>query len=127
MTDPIEEPTKIRWTRSQRFQVSDTGREAGSSYRELIVASRSEGGRQSFDAARGAWATRFSLDPNDGLYLGELKDAALTLDELNEALEGCGTKRADVKVAMERLVKAQLIELVAPPPPPPPKTILRRW
>ena len=114
-----------KWTRSQRFQLSSQGREAAHTYREVIVASRAEAGRRSFDAARDGWAARFCLEPADGLYLGELLAAPRTLPELAEALDGCGPQRGDVRAALERLVLVRMVELVAPPPPPPPP--VRRW
>lgn len=125
MTESTETTPRIRWTRSQRFQLSETGRTAGDSYREVIVASRAESGRQSFDAARAAWATQSALEPSDGLYLGELKEGPRTMDEITRALEGCGPKRQDVRDALERLIKVRMLELVEPPPPPPPP--MRRW
>jgi hypothetical protein len=116
----------VKWSRSQRFQLSAAGREAGHTYKEVIVASRAEAGRKSFDAARAEWAARLLLEPTDGLYLSELLKEPRSIPELTEALDGCGPQRADVKVAVERLVKAHILELVAPPPPPPAPPP-RRW
>ena len=45
-----------RWPRSQRFALTDKGRDAEASYRSSIVSSRSQEGRASFDAARSIWA-----------------------------------------------------------------------
>jgi len=45
-----------RWPRSQRFALTDKGRDAEASYRSSIVSSRSQEGRASFDAARSTWA-----------------------------------------------------------------------
>ena len=67
---------RTKWNRSQRFQLSPAGREAGLNYRQVIVASRAEAGRKSFDVARTEWAARLELEPTDGLYLGELLEAA---------------------------------------------------
>ena len=39
---------KTKWPRSQRFQLSPIGREAGANYRDVIVAARAEAGRPSF-------------------------------------------------------------------------------
>jgi hypothetical protein len=118
--------TRVKWSRSQRFQLSAAGREAGHTYKEVIVAARAEAGRKSFDAARAEWAAKLLLEPGDGLYLGELLAAPRSIPELAEALDGCGPQRADVKAAVERLVKARILELV-PPPPPPPAPPPRRW
>ena len=50
-----------RWPRSQRFALTDKGRDAEASYRSSIVSSRSQEGRASFDAARSTWAESFRL------------------------------------------------------------------
>jgi len=119
------ETPRSRWSRSQRFQLSATGTEAGASYRNAIVAARAEGGRRSFDDARSAWAQRLALEPSDGLYLGELRDGPRTIAELATGLEGCGPQRSEVRAVVERLIRLTMLELVIPPPPalPPP----RRW
>ena len=116
---------RIRWPRSQRFQLSPDGREAGINYREVIVAARTEEGRKSFDAARAAWAIRLALDATDGLYLGELQSGPKTIEEMAVSLEGCGPQRADVRKAVERLVRLNMLEPIVPPPPPPPAP--HRW
>jgi hypothetical protein len=113
-------PQKQRWPRSQRFQLSATGREASHAFKEVLEASRTEGGRASFDAAREAWAARLTLQPSDALYFAELEGKACTLDEMTKSLDGCGPRKQDVKDAIVRLVEVKLIELVQPPPPPPP-------
>ena len=116
---------RTKWNRSQRFQLSPAGREAGLNYRQVIVASRAEAGRKSFDVARTEWAARLELEPTDGLYLGELLEAPRTIPEIAASLDGCGPQRSDVRAAVERLVQLRMLELVVPPPalPPPP----RRW
>jgi hypothetical protein len=113
---------RIKWNRSQRFQLSPAGRDAGLNYRQVIVASRAEAGRKSFDVARTEWAARLKLEPTDGLYLGELLDAPRTIPEIADALDGCGPQHSDVRTAVERLVQVRMMELVVPPPPllPPP-------
>ena len=117
--------TRTKWSRSQRFRLTPAGRDAGHSYRQDIVASRVEGGRASFDAARAEWAARLALEPTDGLYLGELLEAPRTITEIAAALDGCGPHRSDVRPAIERLVHVRMMELVAAPPPPPAPP--RRW
>ena len=126
MSEDETKSPRVKWSRSQRFQLSAAGREAGHTYKEVIGASRAEAGRKSFDDARAEWAARLLLEPGDGLYLGELLAAPRSIPELTEALDGCGPQRADVKLAVERLVKAHILELVAPPPPPP-APAPRRW
>lgn len=121
--EPDDQNPKPRWSRSQRFQLSSTGQEAQTSYGEMIVQSRATAGRQSLDAARVAWATRLALDSNDGLYLSELHEGPRTILELAAALDGCGPSREDVRVAVERLVRIRMVNLVVPPEPRP----ARRW
>ncbi len=125
MSDDDLGTARSKWGRSQRFRLTAAGREAGASYRRDIVASRVEAGRKSFDAARDAWAARLSLESTDGLYLVELLDASRTIPEIADSLDGCGPQRADVRAAIERLVRLHMMELVAPPPPRPPPR--RRW
>ncbi len=105
-----DRPPRRRWSRSQRFSLSETGRAAEAAYRSQIVASRSEeGGRTSYDAARTAWATAHGIQPDDGLYLGELATGPKTLQQLAEALETCGKSRDDARPAVERIFDANLI------------------
>jgi hypothetical protein len=105
--------------------VASRGREAGLNYRQVIVASRAEAGRKSFDVARTEWAARLGLEPTDGLYLGELLEAPRTIPEIAASLDGSGPQRSDVRAAVERLVQLRMMDPIAPPPasPPPP----RRW
>lgn len=115
-----------KWARAQRFRLTPAGREAGRSYRQDIIASRGEPGRKPFDAAREAWAARLSLESMDGLYLVKLLEASRTIAEIAESLDGCGPKPVEVRAAIERLVRVQMIQLVVPPPPAPPLPP-RRW
>src|SRR5471030_2900744 len=106
---------KPRWPRGQRFQLSSAGRDAGENYRAAIVASRGEGGRRSFDAAHSDWAARLKLESGDGLYLGELHAGPRTIDELATALDGCGPERGEVRAAVDRLVRLNMMEPVVVP------------
>lgn len=123
--DNESETPRSKWPRSQRFRLSTAGREAGASYREVIVEARKEAGRKSFDAARAEWAARLTLDMSDGLYLGELQTGPKTIAEMAASLDGCGPAPGDVRKAVERLVRLQMMEPIAPPPAPPPPP--RRW
>ena len=104
-----DRPRPLRWPRSQRFTLSSTGTEAESSYRSLIVASRAQAGRASFDAARAAWAGTYHLQADDGLYLAEVAAGGVNLSQIIAALETCGKTRTDAIAAMERLIDAGLI------------------
>lgn len=125
MSESDSETAQTKWSRSQRFQLSAAGREAGANYHAVIVAARSETGRKSFDAARAEWAARLTLEATDGLYLDELQGGPKTIAEMAASLEGCGPVVKDVRAAVERLVRLRLVEPTIPPPAPPPPP--RRW
>ena len=103
---------KMRWPRAQRFVLSPRGIDAERRYRESIVASRGTEGRTSFDAARAEWARSLQLQPDDGLYLGEVSSGPIGLGQLVSALESCGKTRRDAISAVERLVDAGLVSAV---------------
>ena len=115
----------MKWGRALRFRLTAAGREAGRVYRQEIVASRAEAGRKSFDAAASGWAARLSLQPADGVVLGELLDAPRTLAEITASLDGCGPEKTAVRATIERLLDLRMMEMVEPPPPPAPPP--RRW
>ncbi len=102
-----------RWPRGQRFALSTTGAGCEAEYRTRIVASREEAGRASYDAARAAWALAYALQPDDGLYLGEVRSGPMTLGEMVESLESCGKTHRDALSALERLLDRGLITAVA--------------
>lgn len=102
-----------RWPRSKRFELSPKGLEAEQLYADVIVASRAEEGRKSFDGARDGWAKPWGVQPGDGLFLGELKGGPRTLEELDRALQDCGVNRREIKGALERLVNAGLVQAAA--------------
>lgn len=98
-----------RWKRTQRFALSENGLDAESAYRETIIAARSSGGRASFETARAEWATRLRVQPDDGLYLGELRSASKRMADVIQALETCGKSRQDATDAISRLITAGLV------------------
>ncbi len=104
-----------RWRRAQPFSLSELGIGAEAAYRSTIVAARATEGRASFDAARTAWAQAFRVEPDDGLYLAELRQGPTTLERLVDALETCGKTRKDALAALERLFDAGLILAPADP------------
>jgi hypothetical protein len=120
MPSIFETDRGARWPRSQKFSLSEQGTKAEQDYREVITAARNEEGRASFDAARKQWAGPLQVEPDDGMYLGELRSGPRTLDELWRALESCGATRTDLKSAIRRLSSVGLILAIAPPSPPPP-------
>lgn len=103
----------VKWKRTHRFALSEIGIQAESTYRETIIASRAHEGRASFDIARTEWATQLRIEPDDGLYLGELRSASKRLADMVEALETCGKSRKDASDALERLVGAGLVVATA--------------
>ncbi len=105
---------KRRWPRSQRFSLSQLGIDAEAAYRSAIVAARAEEGRAAFDAARTAWAEGLQAQPDDGLYLGEIRQAAMNLQQIVDALETCGKTRTDALKALERLEDLGLVRALSP-------------
>ena len=104
-----DRPPRARWPRNQRFTLSPTGIAAELAYRTEIVASRAREGRASYDSARAAWATAHGIEPDDGLYLGELTGKPKNVQEVATAVESCGKSRHDALSAMERMFDARLI------------------
>jgi hypothetical protein len=104
-----DRPPKRRWPRSQKFVLPEKGVAAADAYMSTIVTSRSEAGRSSYDAARAAWAASFHVQPNDGLYLAEIRNGPIRLEHIVAALESCGETRKDAIAALERLFDAGLL------------------
>jgi hypothetical protein len=102
-------PKRLRWPRSQRFTLSDSGLEAEATYRSSIVASRMDEGRASFDRARVEWAERLGIQPEDGVYLCEIRARPLRLGDIVEALEACDKTRQEAVDALGRLLDAGLV------------------
>ena len=109
-------PSRMKWPRSQRFVLSHTGIAAEAAYLAAVVASRTQAGRASFDAARTSWAESFHIQPDDGIYLGEIRAGSNLLEEIVENLETCGKTRKDAMVAIERLIAQELISTMEAPP-----------
>jgi hypothetical protein len=107
-----------RWPRSEQFQLSEAGRLAAQSYLDVIVASRAEEGRRSFDDARQGWSTQHGVPAEDGLSLRELVASPLTLSDLSDKLDGCGPDKKQVKEGLERLLEAGLVLPVESTKPP---------
>lgn len=117
-----------RWPRGQKFMLSATGVAAEEAYRAAFTGARG-GGRSALDAALAAWAAPLAVAPADGVLLGELRTKPRGLPELTQALEDAGTAPSEVRLGLDRLVKAGLVALVplasaqtkdAPTPPPRP-------
>jgi hypothetical protein len=102
-------PPRARFGSRQKFSLARDGRVAEASYRSLIVAARAQPGRPAFDAARSVWALSLSLQPDDGVYLGELRAGTINLVQITEALLVCGKTKADALTALGRLVDAGLV------------------
>lgn len=112
MEMPQEQPSfSSRWSRGQRFKLSQTGRTAMTAYRSEIAAAGG-GARGAFASACASWAEHFALRPDDGMYLAELARKAVTLAEVGEALEVCCQSRDDVLRSMQRLFEAGLLTAV---------------
>lgn len=102
----MEDDERRLWSRSDKLSLSPEGRDAEEAYRAAIVASREASGRASFDAARAEWAEARSLQPDDGVYLGELVSGPLGFSAVVTALDTCGKSRQDATKAFNRLIKA---------------------
>lgn len=103
-------PTQARpWPRTEKFSLSETGLSAELAYQAALTASRSTGGRASFDAARASWAKSFGIEPEDGLCLAELLQGSVRLGDLVASLDSCGTTRQDVESSLSRLLGAGLV------------------
>lgn len=109
-----ERPPKRKWPRSQRFILSERGVDAEAAYRETIVASRASSGRAAFDEARSIWAREHDLQPDDGLYLGEVRGAAKSLDQVLAALRECDQSRPQAIEAMTRLLDLSFVLATVP-------------
>jgi len=103
-----------RFPRGQRFALSPSGAEAEAAYRVAVHDARGMG-RDALDTAARRWAEPLALDPCDGVLLGELRVGPRTLPQLSRAMECCGTTDADVRAALDRLVRAGLVSSTAAP------------
>jgi hypothetical protein len=104
-----DRPPRLRWPRGQKFQLSAAGVSAEAEYRQTIETLRGAGSRTEFDAARESWAGRHLIQPEDGVYLGELRAGGVNLQQIVEALDACGKSRKDAISAVERLVDKGLV------------------
>ncbi|AKQ63794.1 hypothetical protein A176_000706 [Myxococcus hansupus] len=109
---------KVRYGRSQKFQLSAKGTEAVASYSAVIEAAKAGTGRAQFDAARATWGASLGLAAEDGLYLVEFEAGGRTISEAARNLEACDTTPKAVKDAVERLLKCGMLEPLPAPPPP---------
>jgi hypothetical protein len=116
-----------RWPRGQKFAPSTAGLASRETYRATIAEARSMG-RTALDAALAAWASPINVAAADGVVLNELSATPRSLPDLTRALEDAGIAPGEVRSALDRLVRAGLVELVPPPsaqaqppatPPPP--------
>jgi hypothetical protein len=103
-----DRPPRLRWPRGQKFSLSAAGVTVEADYRETLQALRG-GGRGEFDAARETWATRHALQPEDGVYLGEVRAGGVNVQQIVAALETCGKNRKEAISAVERLVDVGLV------------------
>jgi hypothetical protein len=100
-----------RWPRGQKFSLSPAGVTAEESYRAAVAGARGAG-RTALDTALAAWASPLAVAPGDGLILEELHAKARGLGDVSGALEDAGIEAAEVRLAMDRLVKAGLVALL---------------
>lgn len=117
MTDG-DQPSRLRWARSQRFRLTAKGLEAERSWQERLAKDRagSVGGRAGFDTASTEWAKAFGVQPDDAAFLSELATETRRLEDVLAALADTGVSREQVKTVLERLHAAGLLEPVTAPP-----------
>jgi len=99
--------------RTVRFRLSTRGRSIEAAYRSRVDVTRGPTRRTEFESARSEWASSHGLEPDDGVYLAELRGGALTLKQLGEELAVCGQKRDMISAVLLRLVSRGLVERVA--------------
>lgn len=109
----FEREEGTRWPRSQKFQLTALGTEAEQGYQAAIRESQERGGRAAFEEATAAWAKGLGVQPNDGVFLVELKSGPKGFNALLEGLEGTGAIKSELRSAMDRLIAAKLAEPVA--------------
>lgn len=98
--------------RVARFRLSTRGRSMEAAYRSQVDVTRGPTRRTAFESARSEWASSHGLEPDDGVYLVELREGSLTLNELGEQLAVCGQKREMISTVLLRLVSHGLVERV---------------
>jgi hypothetical protein len=109
MSNEIKSARRRRWTRTQRFALTEAGLAAEADFRATIAESRAHAGRASFDEAREAWGRQFGVPADDATFLSELRGGACSSAALVAALDVCGKTREDVLAGLERLAEAGLI------------------
>lgn len=114
---PTTDATR-RWPRGQKFTLSAAGEAADRLHRDAVNGARGSG-RATLDAALAAWAAPLGVQPGDGLLLSELRGQRRGLNDLVQAMETSGIEPAEVKSAIDRLVKAGLAEPVTVASPSP--------
>jgi hypothetical protein len=92
--------------------LSPAGTAAADTYRAAVQGARG-GGRSALDAALTGWATPLAVAPGDGVLLVDLASAKPRgLADVTAALEDAGIPPAEVRLGLDRLVKAGLVSLV---------------
>jgi len=93
-----------------RVRLSSRGHSTEAAYRSHVAA-KGPIQRKALHSAQSEWALAHGLEPSDGAYLTELRIAALTLEELGEALAICGQTQQMVAETVDRLVERGFVEL----------------
>jgi hypothetical protein len=120
MIDSLKRPPgALRWAPRQRFGLSPAGNQARLARERAIASARIEdNGRQGLDEALAAWAKPLGIEPGDGVFLEELSHGLRTVSQVAESLADCGTSKAEVQAATDRLYKAALLDPDPPAPEP---------
>jgi len=106
-------PGAMRWAPRQRFTLSAPGREAREARLAAVeLARRVDEGRSGLETAERAWAEPLGIHPEDGVYLEEFTAQARSVAQVADALADCGATRPEAQAAVDRLVRAGLLEPV---------------
>ena len=120
MIDSLKRPPgALRWAPRQRFGLSVAGQDARHTRQLAVAVAREQNaGREGLDEALANWAKPLGIEPGDGVYLEEFTLGRLTVSQVADSLADCGSNKAEVQAAADRLFKAGLLDPDPPAPAP---------
>jgi hypothetical protein len=106
-------PGALRWAPRQRFMLSETGQQARQSRQTAVDrARRTDEGRSGLEAAERSWAEPLGIQPGDGVFLEEFSSQPRSVAQVADGLADCGSTRPEAQAAVDRLVRAGLLQPV---------------
>jgi hypothetical protein len=106
-------PGAMRWAPRQRFMISPVGQQAREARQVAVeLARRVDEGRSGLEAAERSWAEPLGIHPEDGVYLEEFAAQPRSVAQVADGLADCGATRPEAQAAVDRLVRAGLLEPV---------------